>query len=279
MAKTTKTAKKTKRAVSRAKSPVSKGVLSPQGPLTALSDSPAGFPPAAGETEMEGLTGKADTFLPRLDAAALPAGEKAAAEEGEKERDGHQDEGRTPAASPSMKEAGEIKGNTENTDDESAEETVEFLGFLLGREEYAIQIDQVKEIIRPVELTLVPRSSAVLMGIISLRGVIVPVFNLKNKLSLLESENRDNGGQRGESLNRFVIFKTDRGVLGLLVDDVTDVIKIQEKEIKPSPPLLNKEGQDMIRGITTFKDRLVILLQANRVVEVIEKEIEVSGGF
>jgi purine-binding chemotaxis protein CheW len=182
------------------------------------------------------------------------------------------------------------------------DEAIEFLGLSLNREEYAIPISQIKEIIRPVEMTAIPRSTPGLMGIISLRGVIIPVFNLKNKLAHIQSESREkigpasNASERGglhpalpvggatqapldredpdEAFKRIIIIQIDEGMLGLFVDEVTEVIKIKESDIQPSPPLFSQNGQELIRGITRYKERLVILLFIPRVIGVIKEEVE-----
>ncbi|MBI1819792.1 MAG: chemotaxis protein CheW, partial [Nitrospirae bacterium] len=207
---------------------------------------------------------------------------------------------------------------------------IEFLGLSLNREEYSIPVSQIKEIIRPIDMTAIPRSTPGLMGIISLRGVIIPVFNLKNKLAHIQSENREKIGpaskasERGgihpappeskdlalpvrarglgaseerqhrtgpqmrspatqapldsedpdEALKRIIIIQIDEGILGLFVDEVTEVIKIKESDIQPSPPLFSQHGQELIRGITRYKERLVILLFIPRVIGVIKEEVE-----
>ncbi|MBI3350955.1 MAG: purine-binding chemotaxis protein CheW [Nitrospirae bacterium] len=197
--------------------------------------------------------------------------------EGDKDSVQKDGEGTSPDTRPSLGRGEEIENDPEKGQNESGGQVVELLGFLLGHEEYSIQVDQVKEIIRPIELTSIPRSSPILMGIISLRGIIIPLFNLKNRFVSLQSENGENRQEMADSLKRFVIIQTHRGSLGLLADKVTEVMKIKESHIKPSPPLLNKEGQVLIRGIVNFKERLVILLHTNRVIEVIEKEMEEAG--
>lgn len=154
-------------------------------------------------------------------------------------------------------------------------EKLELLGFLMNQEEYAIPISQVKEIIRCAEMTLIPGSSPILLGIISLRGVIVPVYKLGHKLAKLKvSGNEGDIHEENGKLKRIVIIQIDQGYFGLMVDGVTDVIKIQEQEIKPPPSLLNQMGQEMIKGITKFKNRLVILLFIERIVDVIQDEMK-----
>jgi purine-binding chemotaxis protein CheW len=155
------------------------------------------------------------------------------------------------------------------------DEKSELLGFAMNLEEYAIPVSQIKEIIRMTDMTVIPGSSPILLGIISLRGVIIPVFKLSNKLATLKhSEVEENNENEDNKLRRIIIVQIDQGCFGLMVDCVTDVIKITESEIKPPPPLLNQMGQEMIRGIATFKNRLVILLFIERIVDVIQNEMK-----
>jgi purine-binding chemotaxis protein CheW len=155
------------------------------------------------------------------------------------------------------------------------DEKTELLGFSMNLEEYAIPVSQIKEIIRMTDMTVIPGSSPILLGIISLRGVIIPVFKLSNKLATLKgSEGEASTENEDDKLRRIIIVQIDQGCFGLMVDCVTDVIKITEDEIKPPPPLLNQMGQEMIRGIATFKNRLVILLFIERIVDVIQNEMK-----
>jgi purine-binding chemotaxis protein CheW len=155
------------------------------------------------------------------------------------------------------------------------EEKCELLGFLMNQEEYAIPISQIKEIIRPAEMTVIPGSPPMLLGIISLRGVIIPVFKVSNRLASLKvSEESKNVEKENENLKRIVIIQIDQGIFGLMVEGVTDVIKIKEEAIQSPPSLLNQMGQEMIKGITRFKNRLIILLFIERIVDVIQEEIK-----
>lgn len=156
------------------------------------------------------------------------------------------------------------------------DEKMELLGFSMNLEEYAIPVSQIKEIIRVTDMTVIPGSSPILLGIISLRGVIIPVFKLANKLANLKlSELEMKVQDEHEKLRRIIIIQIEQGYFGLMVDGVTDVIKITDEEIKPPPPLLNQMGQEMIRGIATFKNRLIILLFIERIVDVIQNEMNV----
>jgi purine-binding chemotaxis protein CheW len=159
-----------------------------------------------------------------------------------------------------------------------ADESIELLGFTMNQEEYAIPVSQIKEIIRVTDVTFIPGSSPILLGIISLRGVIIPVFKLGSRLA---NENRESElpaqgqGETIEILKRIIIVQIEDGYFGMLVDGVTDVIKIREGEIEPPPPLFNQQGQEMILGLARFKKRLIILLSIDRIVDIIQSEIKV----
>lgn len=172
----------------------------------------------------------------------------------------------------------EEKAREEKDADEEFGKELELIGFRLNNEEYAIPIEQVKEIIRPIGLTGIPRSPSILLGIISLRGVIVPVFDLKKKLTGVQEKPEISAAGAGEevsaeTLRRNIILQSGGGLLGLEVDSVTDVIRIREKEIEPAPPLLDREGQDLIKGVFRFKNRMVILLNNHNMIGMIEREI------
>ncbi|HXN06436.1 MAG TPA: chemotaxis protein CheW, partial [Nitrospiria bacterium] len=126
--------------------------------------------------------------------------------------------------------------------------------------------------------TGIPRGPAILLGIISLRGVIVPLFDLKQKLTGIQEKPEiyaDGAVEEvsAETLRRNIILMSGGGLLGLEVDSVTDVIRIREKEIESAPPLLDSDGQDLIKGVFRFKNRMVILLNNHNMIGMIEREI------
>ena len=134
----------------------------------------------------------------------------------------------------------------------------EFLCFKLGEEEYGVNIMEIKEIIKPRELTEVPRISSFIDGVISLRGVIVPVFNMRKRIQLPE------GGQLQE---RVIIVRSAEELYGLRVDRVTDVVKIFDADREPTPAILDGVARDFVAGIGRNGSRMVILLDIMRVVD------------
>lgn len=133
-----------------------------------------------------------------------------------------------------------------------SEQYQEFLCFLLGDEEYGINIMEIKELIKPRELTEVPRAPHFVDGIISLRGVIVPVINLRKRLGL--------AARRLSNQERIVIVRHGESLSGLRVDAVTGVVRIADHRREATPAVLEGVDREFVAGIGRSDDRMVILL-------------------
>lgn len=142
------------------------------------------------------------------------------------------------------------------------EKKIELLAFKLSNEEYVLDINRIKEIIRPVEITRVPRVPLYIKGIISLRGVIVPVYNLKNRLGLLEANEFSNDSQK-----RILIVNFDEELIGIIVDAVTGVVKINEDIIEPTPQIIKGVDAEYLKGVARTNNRLLIFLNLDKVLK------------
>jgi purine-binding chemotaxis protein CheW len=133
-------------------------------------------------------------------------------------------------------------------------QVVSFNILALGKkEDYAIPIEQVREI-RPVEkITKVPRSESHVKGIMNLRGLIIPVIDVKEKLGLHSDSNSNSSKQR------ILVAEVNGSLTGLLVDEVDQVMKIQTKDIEQAPQGA-LESYHYINGIAKINEKLVILL-------------------
>lgn len=141
-----------------------------------------------------------------------------------------------------------------------AESQVELLGFMLSDEEYALDILEVKEIVRLQPITSVPRSPVWLKGIVTLRGVIVPIFDLRSRLGLAEIEH-------GADTRIVVVYRGEE-FAGLIVDSITQVMRLPVESVEPPPQTIGVVEAEFLRGVVRYRDRLVILLNLARVVEV-----------
>jgi purine-binding chemotaxis protein CheW len=124
--------------------------------------------------------------------------------------------------------------------------------FSLGREEYSLPITQVQEIIRYAEPRTIPNAYACVRGVINLRGKIIPVCDLAGLLGLSHEPD-------GEA--KIVIVETQAGVAGLMVDEVDEVLTIGDEQLEPPPTAQS----DHIRAIAKVEDRLLVLLDLDRV--------------
>jgi purine-binding chemotaxis protein CheW len=136
---------------------------------------------------------------------------------------------------------------------------IELLGFMLADEQYALGILEVKEIVRLHAITPVPRSPDWLKGIVTLRGVIVPIFDLRSRLGLAQIE-------YGPETRIVVVYRGEE-LAGLIVDRITQVMRLPLEAIEPPPQTIGLVEAEYLRGVARFRDHLVILLNLPRVVE------------
>lgn len=139
----------------------------------------------------------------------------------------------------------------------------ELMAFWVADEEYAIAIDEVQEIIKVPRITSVPRVDPTVLGIISIRGTIVPLLDLRRVLRMPESEYSPQ--------TRVLVLKGDGEPVGLLVDSVTSVIRLEAARIEATPVTLQKEVSDLIEGVGRFDDRMLIVLDSAAVMRVMER--------
>ncbi|GFO68453.1 hypothetical protein GMLC_20320 [Geomonas limicola] len=145
-------------------------------------------------------------------------------------------------------------------ENEVAEETLELLCFKVASEEYAISIMDIKEIIKPREVTEVPRVPEFVRGILSLRGIIIPIFDMRLRLGLPAGEHSER--------ERIIVVKRLGGFCGILVDQVVQVVRIAEESVEAAPVVLEGIDRDFVQGIGRVSGRMLILLDMEKVLDV-----------
>jgi purine-binding chemotaxis protein CheW len=138
-------------------------------------------------------------------------------------------------------------------------EEIQVVAFRLGHEEYAVDILYVQEIIRLLNITRVPRSSEHIEGVINLRGNIIPIVNLYSRFDLQSTDNQDD--------KRIIVFKFDEVQVGIIVDEVSEVLRIKANDIEPAAKVYGTLEADHIIGIAKVDERLLILLDLAKVFE------------
>jgi purine-binding chemotaxis protein CheW len=137
----------------------------------------------------------------------------------------------------------------------------ELLCFKVASEEYALNIMDIKEIIKPREVTEVPRVPSFVAGVLSLRGIIIPVFDMRIRLGLA-------GGRSSGKERIIVVKKGEEGFCGILVDEVIQVVRIDAKDLEPPPTVLEGIDRDFVCGIGRFSGRMLILLNMENILDV-----------
>jgi purine-binding chemotaxis protein CheW len=132
--------------------------------------------------------------------------------------------------------------------------------FFLDGHFFGVPVQQVQEVIRYQEMTLVPLVPQVIRGLINLRGQIVTAIDLRRRLGMSE--------RPADQLPMNVVVRTDDGALSLLVDEIGDVIEVEEKTFELPPETLNGMEREMIRGVHKLPERLLLVLDTARAVNV-----------
>jgi purine-binding chemotaxis protein CheW len=142
--------------------------------------------------------------------------------------------------------------------EESAGNLLQLVVFQLGDEEFVVEIMQVQEIIRMPEITRIPQSPEYVEGVINLRGKIVVVINLGMRFGLQLKELDEN--------SRIIIVEVGDSVVGMIVDSVSEVLRLPEANVEPAPEIIKaKIHADYLKGVGKLDDRLLILLDLEKV--------------
>ena len=136
----------------------------------------------------------------------------------------------------------------------------------IGDGYYVVDIMKIKEIIKPLKLTIIPKAPAFIEGVINLRGVVIPVIDMRKRFELENIE-------FGDHKERIVIVSIERKIVGLVVDEVKEVIKINVKDIKPPPRMLEGVNTDFIFGVYKYNEELLMILKLDCLLSKTEKDI------
>lgn len=130
--------------------------------------------------------------------------------------------------------------------------------FLVGGESYGVAIADVQEIIRTPAITPVPRAAEHVAGVINLRGRVIPVIDLRKRFRLPPHD----AGRDG----RVVVMAVAGQIVGATVDSVSEVLRVPANAIEPPAATLGG-SEAHIRGIAQLEERLIVLLELERVLE------------
>lgn len=167
----------------------------------------------------------------------------------------------TPASSPKLENFKQTAGKRregfiEQEVEIASAHQVELLTFVIAGEQYAVSIDHIVEIVTPREATHVPNADPTIVGIISLRGTIVTIVDVRRKL-------RHPHAARGND-SRIIVVERGGETLGFEVDRVLRVLKVDSAAIEPHPVVHTSELTEAVRGVFRHASALTILLDLDK---------------
>ncbi len=151
----------------------------------------------------------------------------------------------------------------EDFDQEEDTQKNQFLTFWVGEEAYGIEIRHVTEIISILKITPVPQMPSYIMGIINLRGRIIPVMDMRLKFKMEQIPYNER--------SCIIVVDMDKISIGLIVDSVAEVLSIAEDDIVP-PPEFSKTGNRYMQGIGKVSDGVRLILDCDRLLSEEDKD-------
>ena len=144
-------------------------------------------------------------------------------------------------------------------------QTVQVVVFNLGDEKYGVDISQVREIIKPTQITRIPNAPEFVEGVINLRGQITTIINLRKRFGMEPKEIDTN--------TRIIVVEYNNAVIGMMVDTVNEVKYLSANDIETLPNIITSRSEaKFLKGVGKLEDSLLILIDLNKVLS--EDEIE-----
>ncbi len=139
----------------------------------------------------------------------------------------------------------------------SLDDSEQLVVFQLANEYYGVDIGAVNTIIRMENITDVPRTPEYVEGVINLRGSIIPVVNMRKRFGMPLGEDT--------KASRIVVVESSRGMIGIVVDAVAETLRLASDSIEPPSSIIDSVDTEYLRGVGKCNDRLVILLDIEKV--------------
>ena len=137
-------------------------------------------------------------------------------------------------------------------------EVVQLVSFMLDDVEYGVDILSVHEILRFPEMTRLPNTPPFIKGVINLRGNVIPVVDMRIRFGFPEGDVTD--------MTRIIVVETGGKQVGILVDNVYQVVRLPVASIDPPSDLITGISEDFISGIGRLRDRLIVLLNMTQII-------------
>lgn len=150
------------------------------------------------------------------------------------------------------------------------DELLQLVTFSIGEEEFGVDILKVQEIIRTMEITKVPRAQDFVEGVINLRGKVIPIIDLRRRFGFASKEH--------DKHTRIIVIEINNMIVGFVVDSVSEVLRIPAATVEPPPPVVAGVESEYISGVGKLQDRLLILLDLDKLLSGEDMEVLSQGG-
>jgi len=151
-----------------------------------------------------------------------------------------------------------VEKKTESTG--GVDNLLQLVSFKIGSEESGVDILKVREIIRMVAITKVPQAPSFVDGVINLRGKVIPIVDLRKRFNLEAKEYDKN--------TRIVVVDIVGNIMGMVVDSVSEVLRLPSNTIEPPPEIVTGINSEYINGVAKLDNRLLIFLDLSKVIDV-----------
>lgn len=139
------------------------------------------------------------------------------------------------------------------------ESITQLVGFMIGQEEYSVQILGIQEIIKPIDYTRVPGIPKHILGVFNLRGSVIPLIDLRQKFGLPALRKTDD--------TRYIVIKNDHNEAGFMIDSLTEALRFEKSSISPPPETLQGSDSKMIDGIGKKEHGIVTILNIDELLK------------
>lgn len=145
------------------------------------------------------------------------------------------------------------------------QEEIQLVVFRIGNEDFGVKIQQVREIVRLIPITPIPKAPDCIEGVVNLRGTILAVMDLSKRLHIK--------GNPPSEKTRIIVVELDNNVVGMIVDEVSEVLRIPLNRVEKTPNILTSEvTQKYISGVGKLESRLLILIDLSVILSLEELE-------
>ncbi|WP_022662768.1 chemotaxis protein CheW [Paucidesulfovibrio longus] len=150
------------------------------------------------------------------------------------------------------------------------DELIQLVTFRIGEEEFGVDILAVQEIIRTMAITKVPKAPDFVEGVINLRGKVIPIVDLRRRFGMAARDS--------DKHSRIIVIETGMVIVGFMVDSVSEVLRIPAGTIEAPPAVVSGLESDYIDGVGKLDDRLLIMLDLDRLLSGQEKDALTKVG-